>query len=200
MKRGIVEMACVCLVLLDLAACGEGSHKINERKTASDGAAPTPARQGDLSKASVDASGIDSLDPDRQRLYILDLVNAQRQQENLALFLPDAKLDDFAQAANDDMAAGGAPHAYIKKQTTQQLLDWGICHHGAENQAPNWPFTGFSATIGGIMDAMYDAKGAPSHYANLTNVQFTRMGISFHQDGSVMNLTLVFSETCADLK
>lgn len=187
----ITSLICACWLTI---GCGKEENHVNERRHAEDRPQES-AQSRDLSNGDA-ASGIDNLDPVRQRQFIVELINANRQQMNLVLMNEDDKLDTFAEEANNDIAAGNAPHNYIKQQNNQSLQAKGICKRGAENQAPHWPFTGFETTIRSIMKAMYDPTNAPSHYENLTNNQFVRLGVSFKQEGMIVNFTVIFSESC----
>ena len=187
-------ITCLALNNLILVGCGSPSSYLNERQQAENHRTPESAK--DLQGNENATSGVNNLDPARQRAFILSLINSERHKKNLVLLVEDSPLNAFADEANADLAAGNEPHNYIKQQSTQSLQSKGICKRGAENQAPNWPFVNFDSSVNAIMKAMFDPTTSPSHYSNLTNNQFSRIGISFKQSEAIIDLTLIFSESC----
>lgn len=133
---------------------------------------------------SVPSSGNAVLDD--ARAYNLQAINAIRAKRNLPAYTIDAKLNDFAQKASEDLAATNAAHRYFSRNSGSCQ-----CSLAAENQGDpsGWAPGDVKKQIDEILDLMMSEGPGGGHHDNIVSNRHTKIGIGIVNPGGKMFFT-----------
>jgi uncharacterized protein YkwD len=130
--------------------------------------------------------------------YNVDVINLYRAKLNLAPVVLDQALSDFAMAGSKEFALNQTPHAHFLNAGSAALMAAGFKTKAGENQASRLDVTQtLLQKIDTIQKTMFDEgpgnTEASSHYMNMMNPVFTRVGVALYTDGDWLYLTNDFS-------
>ncbi|MFO0680295.1 MAG: CAP domain-containing protein, partial [Polyangiaceae bacterium] len=133
---------------------------------------------------SVPSSGNTVLDD--ARAYNLQAINAIRAKANLPAYTMDAKLNDFAQKASEDLASTNAAHRYFSRNANSCQ-----CSLSAENQGDpsGWSPGDVKKQIDEILDLMMSEGPGGGHHDNIVSRQHTKIGVGIVNPGGRMYFT-----------
>ncbi|MBL8606052.1 MAG: hypothetical protein JNL38_01975, partial [Myxococcales bacterium] len=126
------------------------------------GSAGTAGAPGTPQTPGVPSSGNPVLD--EARAYNLQAINAIRAKANLPPYTMDAKLNDFAQKASEDLASTNAAHRYFSRNANSCQ-----CSLSAENQGDpsGWAPGDVKKQIDEILDLMMSEGPGGGHHDNI---------------------------------
>jgi hypothetical protein len=131
--------------------------------------------------------------------YNVERVNAYRAKKNLAPYLYDQKISDYAMAGSQQLSRDHNPHAHFKTLPRNQP---GFGSKAAENQGdpsgvpqldPDKIKNG-QKQIDTMLELMFAEGPGGGHYDNMMNPELRRIGVGVFYSAGRMYLTNDFSD------
>jgi uncharacterized protein YkwD len=146
------------------------------------GASATPADWEDMGAITAD----DATRLEEVRNYNLQRINDYRQREGLPPLELDSNLNEFSQAASEQLSRDRTPHQYFAKNARECS-----CRVAAENQGrrEGSMLIDLYTQIDQLLDAMMAEPPGGGHRENILSKRHRRMGAGFVSVGKELYLT-----------
>lgn len=131
--------------------------------------------------------------------HCLDKLNEYRAANGAGALILDRKLNDFAAAGSEELAAGGDAHSHFNTAKNNSMIFTdasGFCRAAGENQAPGWMGSSDNQIIDDVLLEMMNEGPGGGHHDNIINKTYTRVGVGLVTKNGGLYFTNDFSGTC----